>query len=144
MNQIATNIAKVKHRIQQAAELSDRAMTEVTLLAVSKKHPAAVIHDAYSSTGQQHFGENYAQELAQKHQFLTVEQRLPLVWHFIGPIQSNKCAIIGQCSDWVHSVDRQKVAQKLSDARAQLISSGSCHTPLNICLQINIDDEASK
>lgn len=144
MNQIATNIAKVKHRIQQAAEQSGRAMTEVTLLAVSKKHPAESIHDAHLHTGQQHFGENYAQELAQKHQILSLTQQLPLVWHFIGPIQSNKCAIISQCSDWVHSVDRQKVAHKLNETRAQLMANNPAIAPLNICLQINIDNEASK
>ena len=103
-------------------------------MAVSKTRPASAIRDAWAA-GLTHIGENYLQEALDKIDQL---QDLPLVWHFIGPIQSNKTRAIAEHFDWVHSVDRLKIAQRLSEQRpAQL-------PPLNICLQVNISGEASK
>ena len=106
----------------------------VGLLAVSKTQPAAAIRDAFAA-GLRDFGENYLQEALEKQAALT---DLPLIWHFIGPIQSNKTRPIAEHFDWVHSVDRLKIAQRLSDQRP-------AHLPaLNICLQVNVSGEDSK
>ena len=107
---------------------------EVTLLAVSKAQPAEKLRDAYAA-GQTKFGENYLQEALNKQAEL---KDLNIEWHFIGPIQSNKTQPIAQHFSWVHGVDRLKIAQRLSDARPADIA------PLQICLQVNISDEASK
>jgi pyridoxal phosphate enzyme (YggS family) len=104
------------------------------LIAVSKKFSEELIREAYLS-GQKHFGENYVQEATNKIDKLS---DLPLEWHFIGPIQSNKTGQIATKFDWVHSVDRLKIAQRLSQARS---ASGSS---LKICLQVNITEEESK
>lgn len=144
MSQIATNIAKVNHRIQQAAAQAGRHMTDITLCAVSKKQPTSAIAAAYQDAGQRHFGENYAQELAAKYLILNEQQGLPLVWHFIGPIQSNKCALINHYSDWVHGIDRLKTAEKLHMERTKTLASNQHHQRLNVCIQVNIDGEASK
>ncbi len=106
----------------------------VGLLAVSKTQPAAAIRDAFAA-GLRDFGENYLQEALDKQAELS---ELPLTWHFIGPIQSNKTKSIAEHFDWVHSVDRLKIAQRLSDQRPAELS------PLNICLQVNVSGEASK
>lgn len=106
----------------------------VGLLAVSKTQPAAAIRDAFAS-GLRNFGENYLQEALDKQAEL---DDLPLTWHFIGPIQSNKTKAIAEHFDWVHSVDRLKIAQRLSDQRPEALP------PLNICLQVNVSGEASK
>jgi pyridoxal phosphate enzyme (YggS family) len=106
----------------------------VQLLAVSKAQAAAAIREAYAA-GQRQFGENYLQEALDKQAQLS---DLAIQWHFIGPIQSNKTQSIAQHFDWVHSVDRLKIAQRLNDARANNSS------PLQICVQINISNEASK
>lgn len=103
-------------------------------MAVSKTRPASAIRDAWAA-GLAHIGENYLQEALDKSDQL---QDLPLVWHFIGPIQSNKTRAIAEHFDWVHSVDRLKVAQRLSQHRPSTLA------PLNICLQVNISNEDSK
>ena len=134
MSTIAENIAKVGVRIREAAQASQRDCATVGLLAVSKTKPAEAIRQAFA-VGTCDFGENYLQEALEKQAELS---DLPLSWHFIGPIQSNKTKPIAEHFAWVHSVDRLKIAQRLSDQRpAQL-------PPLNICLQVNVSGEASK
>src|SRR5690554_2282338 len=134
MSTIADNIANVRERISRAAHTIERDPQSITLMAVSKTRPASAIRDAWAA-GLTHIGENYLQEALDKIDQL---QDLPLVWHFIGPIQSNKTRAIAEHFDWVHSVDRLKIAQRLSEQRpAQL-------PPLNVCLQVNVSGEASK
>ncbi len=134
MSTIAENIAKVGVRIREAAQASQRDCAAVGLLAVSKTKPAAAIREAFAA-GVQDFGENYLQEALEKQADLS---DLALTWHFIGPIQSNKTKAIAEHFAWVHSVDRLKIAQRLSDQRP-------AHLPaLNICLQVNVSGEASK
>lgn len=135
MTDILANIAKVQGRIQQAAAKSERPVTDILLLAVSKTHPASTIEQAHRLGGLCHFGENYAQEAEEK---LAILKHLPLVWHFIGPIQSNKTQFIAGHFSWCHSVDRLKIAQRLHNQRSAGLP------PLNICIQLNIDDESSK
>lgn len=134
MHKIADKLTQVKHRIQQAARLSGRNSDEITLLAVSKKQPLSAIEETYTA-GQRNFGENYLQEALEK---INAFQREDICWHFIGPIQGNKARRIAENFSWVHSVDKLKVAQKLSKHRPEALGD------LNICLQINIDDESSK
>lgn len=134
MSTIATNIAKVGTRIREAAQAVARDPDEVRLLAVSKTQPAGAIREA-SDAGQRDFGENYLQEALEKQADL---RDLSLTWHFIGPIQSNKTKLIAEHFDWVHSVDRLKIAQRLSDQRPPELA------PLNVCLQVNVSGEASK
>ena len=134
MSTIAKNIAKVRTRIREAAQACGRDPESVGLLAVSKTKPAAAVREAHAC-GQRDFGENYLQEALNKQAELS---DLSLTWHFIGPIQSNKTRPIAEHFAWVHSVDRLKIAQRLSEQRpAQL-------PPLNICLQVNVSGEASK
>jgi pyridoxal phosphate enzyme (YggS family) len=104
------------------------------LLAVSKTKPAQALREAYAA-GLRDFGENYLQEALGKQLELA---DLPLIWHFIGPIQSNKTRAIAEHFDWVHSVDRLKIAQRLSEQRPAELP------PLNICIQVNVSGEASK
>jgi len=134
MSTIANNIAKVAARIREAAQAVARNPGEVHLLAVSKTQSAEAIRQA-SDAGLRDFGENYLQEALQKQTELA---ELPLTWHFIGPIQSNKTKQIAEHFDWVHSVDRLKIAQRLSDQRPESLPA------LNICLQVNVSGEASK
>jgi len=134
MSTIEKNIAKVAARIREAAQAVDRDPATVGLLAVSKTQPAAAIREA-AAAGIRDFGENYLQEALDKQAELS---DLPLAWHFIGPIQSNKTKSIAEHFDWVHSVDRLKIAQRLSDQRPAALP------PLNICLQVNVSGEASK
>ena len=124
----------VLQRILTACEHSRRDPAEVQLLAVSKTRPAADLR-LLAEQGQHCFGENYLQEALDK---MSALQDLPLEWHFIGPIQSNKTRAIAENFSWVHSVDRLKIAQRLSEQRPATLP------PLNICLQINISAEASK
>ncbi|NBV75687.1 MAG: YggS family pyridoxal phosphate-dependent enzyme [Methylococcaceae bacterium] len=131
---LAESFAQVKHEIMLAEQTAGRTPGSVALLAVSKTKPAALIAEAYR-LGQRHFGENYVQEAVSKQQQLSA---FNISWHFIGPIQSNKTKIIASHFAWVHSVDRLKIAQRLSEQRP-------AHLPaLNICLQVNISGEASK
>jgi pyridoxal phosphate enzyme (YggS family) len=134
MSTIAENIAKLGERIREAAQASQRDFTQVGLLAVSKTKPSTAIRQAHAA-GLRDFGENYLQEALGKQAELT---DLPLIWHFIGPIQSNKTKAIAEHFDWVHSVDRLKIAQRLSEQRPAHLP------PLNICLQVNVSGEASK
>ena len=134
MSTIAKNIAKVRTRIREAAQACGRDPETVGLLAVSKTKPAAAVREAHAC-GQSDFGENYLQEALNKQAELS---DLSLTWHFIGPIQSNKTRPIAEHFAWVHSVDRLKIAQRLSAQRPAHLP------PLNICLQVNVSGEASK
>ena len=134
MSTIADNILEVSSRINAATLAANRAENSVQLLAVSKTKPAQDLREAYAA-GQRDFGENYLQEALGKQLELA---DLPLIWHFIGPIQSNKTRAIAEHFDWVHSVDRLKIAQRLSEQRPAGLP------PLNICIQVNVSGEASK
>ena len=134
MSTIASNIAKVATRIREAAQAAAREPDEVRLLAVSKTQPAEAIRQA-SAAGLSDFGENYLQEALEKQAELA---DLRLTWHFIGPIQSNKTKAIAEHFDWVHSVDRLKIAQRLSAQRPRDLPA------LNVCLQVNVSGETSK
>lgn len=135
MSSIADNIGSVTRRIQKATLKAGRNSGSVHLLAVSKTRPASELRTAYGA-GQRAFGENYVQEALDKIDEL---QGLDdIEWHFIGPIQSNKTRQIADAFAWVHSVDRLKIAQRLNDQRASSLP------PLNICLQVNINNEETK
>ena len=134
MSTIAENIAKVRERIREAEQACGRPSGSVALLAVSKTKPAADIREAHAA-GLDDFGENYLQEALGKQVELA---DLALTWHFIGPIQSNKTRPIAEHFHWVHSVDRLKVAERLSAQRPADLP------PLNVCLQVNVSGEASK
>lgn len=134
MSTIAENSATVLERIAAASRTAGRDPATVGLLAVSKTKPAAALREA-AAAGLRDFGENYLQEALDKQPALA---DLPLVWHFIGPIQSNKTRAIASHFDWVHSVDRLKIAQRLAEQRPPE------RGPLNICLQINVSGEPSK
>ncbi|QRY80927.1 YggS family pyridoxal phosphate-dependent enzyme [Pseudomonas sp. PDNC002] len=134
MSTIAENIAKVRVRIREAEQAKNRTPNSVQLLAVSKTKPAADIRKAFAC-GLADFGENYLQEALGKQVELA---DLPLTWHFIGPIQSNKTRPIAEHFQWVHSVDRLKVAQRLSEQRPANLP------PLNVLLQVNVSGEDSK
>ncbi|QVM91733.1 YggS family pyridoxal phosphate-dependent enzyme [Pseudomonas entomophila] len=134
MSTLAENISAISARIDNAAKAAGRAPASIQLLAVSKTKPASAIRAAHDY-GLRDFGENYLQEALTKQQELS---DLPLIWHFIGPIQSNKTKAIAEHFDWVHSVDRLKIAQRLSEQRPANLP------PLNICLQVNVSGEDSK
>ncbi|TDF83522.1 YggS family pyridoxal phosphate-dependent enzyme [Pseudomonas sp. H9] len=134
MSTIADNLSTLAARINAAAQAAGRAPSEIRLLAVSKTKPASAVREAFAA-GVRDVGENYLQEALNKQGELT---DLPLTWHFIGPIQSNKTRAIAEHFDWVHSVDRLKIAQRLSEQRPDGLES------LNICLQVNVSGEASK
>lgn len=131
---IKNSLATVKQNIRDACNANKRDASEVLLLAVSKRHSVKSIREAYTC-GQTHFGENYLNEALEKQQQLA---DLPLVWHYIGSIQSNKTRKIAENFSWVHTVDSLKIAKRLSEQRPNTLP------PLNICLQINIDNEESK
>ena len=133
MTAILSNLQAVHAAINQAALMAQRDSARITLLAVSKTVPATVVREVYSA-GQQAFGENFVQEALDKIHDL---RDLPLQWHFIGPIQSNKTRAIAENFSWVHSVDRLKIAQRLSDQRPTNMP------PLNVCLQINVSGEST-
>jgi pyridoxal phosphate enzyme (YggS family) len=132
---ISERLEAVRARIALVEREAGRLPQSVQLIAVSKTQPASAISAAIAA-GQHHFGENYLQEALTKQSELA---NMPdLVWHFIGPIQSNKTAPIAAHFDWVHSVDRFKIAQRLSEQRPEGLA------PLNICLQVNVSHEDSK
>lgn len=138
MSPIFRNLQAVREHISGAATQAGRDSASVQLLAVSKTFGPNAVFDA-AAAGQRAFGENYLQEALDKMQAVrSAQPGLALEWHFIGPIQSNKTRLIAEHFDWVHSVDRQKIAQRLSDQRPEHLP------PLNICLQVNISHEASK
>lgn len=136
MSNIAQDIELVQQRIIAAAKTANRDPIEVTLLAVSKTRPVEDIRVAIAA-GQLHFGENYLQDALPKIARLSSE--LPaLCWHFIGAIQSNKTNDIAQHFDWVHTVERSKIAKRLNDQRPEGLA------PIQVCLQVNISGESSK
>lgn len=135
MPTIADNLRQVYRQIHDAAESAGRSADDITLLAVSKGQPAAALREAYAA-GQRQFGENYLQEALDKQQQMT--DLTDLCWHFIGPIQGNKTRKVAEQFDWVHSIDRLRIAERLSAQRP-----AHCD-PLNICIQVNIDNEDSK
>jgi len=135
---IQSNLASVRQRISQACQRFSRDPAEIELLAVSKTKSAAMVVEALDCN-QRHFGENYLQEALEK--ISVIEQtpnHRPVIWHFIGAIQSNKCRDIAANFDWVHSIDRFKIARRLSQMRPQ--SRG----PLNLFLQVNLQEEQTK
>ncbi|ATP52540.1 YggS family pyridoxal phosphate-dependent enzyme [Pseudomonas putida] len=134
MSTIADNLSALAARIASAAQAAGRDPANIQLLAVSKTKPASAIREIYAA-GVRDVGENYLQEALTKQEAL---RDLPLIWHFIGPIQSNKTKAIAEHFDWVHSVDRLKIAQRLSEQRPAALA------PLNICLQVNVSGEDSK
>ena len=134
MSDLTQAIDLTVKRIHDAALAAGRDPATITLVAVSKTRPATDIRAAYAQ-GLKHFGESYLQEALPK---LDELQDCAIEWHFIGPIQSNKTRPIATRFDWVHSVDRLKIAQRLSEQRPSELE------PLNICLQVNISNEASK
>ena len=136
MSSIHDNLNAIKEQINKAAQVAGRKPTDIQLLAVSKTFPAEDIRDAYA-WGQRAFGENYVQEGVHKVHVLE-DLRANIEWHFIGPIQSNKSRDVAENFDWVHSIDRLKIAQRLNDQRPDHLP------PINVCVQINISGEASK
>ncbi len=133
---IESNLQHVRRDIDAAiAALPARVRQEVTLVAVSKTKSAAEIRRAFDA-GQRAFGENYAQEAVRKIGELADLRPRGIEWHFIGPLQSNKAALVARNFDWVHSVDRLKIAGLLARSREQ--------TPLNVCIQVNVSGESSK
>nr|WP_086940313.1 YggS family pyridoxal phosphate-dependent enzyme [Thaumasiovibrio occultus] len=138
MTSIKQNIEQITHQIGLSAEKCGRCPDSVQLLAVSKTKPIVAIQEAIDA-GQRHFGENYVQEGVEKVQHFQQQNREKgLNWHFIGPIQSNKTRLVAEHFDWVHSVDRLKIAQRLSDQRP------SDKAPLQVLLQVNTSGESSK
>ncbi len=133
MTIISDSLQAIQASILHAKQVAGRT-DEIKLVAVSKAKPADKLREAYMA-GQRAFGENYVQEAIAKQTYL---QDCNIEWHFIGPIQSNKTQLIAQHFDWVHSVDRLKIASRLNDARPDTL------TPLNICIQINSSEESSK
>jgi len=131
---IADNIARVRAQIQTACLAAERAPNSVQLLAVSKTWSAEAVRQAHAA-GQTAFGENYIQEAVDK---ITALRDLPLVWHCIGPIQSNKTRLVAEHFDWVHSIDRLKIAQRLSEQRPAELP------PLQVCIQVNVDGGDNK
>lgn len=134
MQNIEKNLASIHESIEQAASRYGRDKQSISLLAVSKRKPESDIRLAWQA-GQKAFGENYLQEALQKKQDLT---DLDIEWHFIGAIQSNKTRPIAEEFDWVHCIDRAKIARRLSEQRP------AGKPPLNICIQVNLDHEESK
>ena len=137
MTTIANNLQQVNDRISQACQAAGRARETVSLLAVSKTFGAAAVAEA-AAAGQRAFGENYIQEGVDK--ILALREMVPyaLQWHCIGPIQSNKTRLVAEHFDWVHTVDRLKIAERLSAQRPEGLA------PLNVCIQVNIDGGPTK
>ena len=136
MNSVIGKLQTVRSRIAQACAAAGRPVDSVTLLAVSKTFAANAVREAFAA-GQREFGENYVQEALDQIAAL-VDLRAQIEWHLIGPLQSNKTRPVAAAFDWVHSVDRLKIAQRLSEQRPAELP------PLQLCLQVNISGEASK
>lgn len=134
MSELAENLKNLRDRIARAERAADRVSGSVRLLAVSKTKPAASVREAHAA-GQTAFGENYVQEGLDKIRELA---DLPLEWHFIGPLQSNKTRDVAEHFHWLHSLERDKIARRLAEQRPAHLP------PLQVCIQVNIDDEASK
>lgn len=130
----ATRLEAVRARIAAAAQRANRAAEDITLIAVSKTHPASAVAEL-AECGQRHFGENYLQEAVEK---IAQLRELPLVWHFVGHLQSNKTRAVAENFAWVHTVDRLKTAQRLSEQRP-------FHAPaLQVLVQLRLGEEAGK
>jgi pyridoxal phosphate enzyme (YggS family) len=134
MAMIGDNLQAVRARIAAAAERAGRDPAGVRLLAVSKTHPAGLIEEVFH-VGQGAFGENYVQEALEK---MTVLERFGVEWHLIGPLQSNKTRVVAERFDWVQTVDREKTARRLSEARPAAMR------PLEVLVQVNVSGESSK
>ena len=137
MNNIAFNIEEIRDRVSSSLKASNRAEDAVTLLAVSKTRSVAEIGDAMAA-GIEDFGENYLQEACAKINEISSSSSKSPRWHYIGPIQANKTRVISELFHWAHTVDRLKIAKRLSAQRPEHLP------PLNICIQVNIDNEATK
>jgi PLP dependent protein len=136
MGSVAAKLQQVRTRIAAACEGSHRPVQSVTLLAVTKTFGPQSVREAFAA-GQRAFGENYVQEALEKIESL-LDLRGRIEWHLIGPLQSNKTRVVAAHFDWVHTIDRLKLAERLSAQRAE-------HLPaLQVCLQVNISGEASK
>jgi pyridoxal phosphate enzyme (YggS family) len=131
---VTKNLALISDLLNKSAIEADRDPADVRLLAVSKKQPLSKIRDA-AAAGQRDFGENLVQEGVEKIEALA---ELSLTWHFIGHLQSNKTRVVAEYFDWVHTIDKLKTARRLSERRPDGLP------PLNVCLQVNVDDENSK
>ena len=138
MSQVTTKLMMVRQRLELAALAAKREPEDIQLLAVSKTFPAIAVEEAMHA-GQTAFGENYVQEGVEKIQQLS-KLRPWLEWHFIGPLQSNKTRDVAEHFDWVHSIDRLKIAERLSSQRGEFSNLG----PLQVCVQINVSEEDSK
>ena len=138
MSQVTTKLMMVRQRLELAALAAKREPEDIALLAVSKTFPAIAVEEAMHA-GQTAFGENYVQEGVDKIQQLS-KLRPWLEWHFIGPLQSNKTRDVAEYFDWVHSIDRLKIAERLSSQRGEFSNLG----PLQVCVQINVSEEDSK
>ena len=134
MTTIASNLQAVRNAMVAAAVKANRAPGDISLLAVSKTFAHTAIREAYRA-GQTRFAESYVQEALDK---IAALEDLPIEWHYIGPIQSNKTRAIAEHFAWVHSVDRLKIAERLSAQRPQNLP------PINVCLQVNVSGEDSK
>ena len=137
MATISDNLQRVRERVQQACRHGGRPVDAVTLLAVSKTFPVEAVLDA-AQAGQRAFGENYIQEGVDKLREARAQGAIGLQWHCIGPIQSNKTRLVAEHFDWVHTIDRAKIAQRLSDQRPEHLP------PLQVCIQVNVDGGANK
>ncbi len=134
ISSIAENLTRVRGQIQSCAVKNHRSEQDIALLAVSKTRPAQDLRAAFNE-GQRNFGENYLQEALEKIEAL---KDLDICWHFIGPLQSNKTRAVAENFHWLHTVDRLKIAKRLSEQRPANLP------PLNICIQVNVSDEESK
>jgi len=138
MRSIHDNLQAVRDRIARAARAAGRAPESVTLVAVSKTQPAPMLAEARAA-GQRIFGENYVQEAVEKMDALRGDENArPLEWHLVGPLQSNKTRVVAARFDWVHSVESEKVARRLSEARLD------SQPPLSVLVQVNVSGEGSK
>ncbi|WWO99153.1 MAG: YggS family pyridoxal phosphate-dependent enzyme [Candidatus Dasytiphilus stammeri] len=135
MNKIHKNLLNVRHKIYTTAVKSNRNPKEITLIAVSKQQSHHNIQDAIAA-GQLNFGENYVQEGINKIKSIKCQQKL--CWHFIGQLQSNKSRIVAENFSWCHTIDRLRIAQRLSEQRPTYLP------PINVLIQINISEEKSK
>ena len=131
---VTENLRKIRDLLHFAAIEASRDPADVRLLAVSKKQPLEKIREAYAA-GQREFGENFVQEGVEK---IAAMDKDDITWHFIGHLQSNKTRVVAENFDWVHTIDKLKTARRLSEQRPDGLP------PLNVCLQVNVDDEESK
>ena len=138
MNTVQDNLLNIKNEIAEIAKKCERDPNTIQLIAVSKTKPVEQVIQAINA-GQLAFGENYVQEGVEKIQYF--EKNMPnndLIWHFIGPLQSNKSKLVAEHFDWMHTIDRLKIAQRLNDKRPKDMAK------LNVLIQVNISQEASK